>query len=479
MRRNQPGIGNRQWRGLNNLLRHEWFGRVWMVQEVVVAKKVHAVYGGAYMDWNEFSDAMSALQSVEMSAVVWSAGETSTIGQTGAPLAISYTSVMTNLRLNYHFGGTITLRDCLLGCVTFDSSDPLDKIFSVQGIVTEKIDERLKVDYNRSVEDLYTDTAEILVDQDYINTVMPLAGIGHQRRFNKLPSWVVDWSSVAEIVQLSGREKEPIYRASGLSTASIHSAGDRGRITIRGFQIDAISKLGPSLLHDSKASEKPSEHVDTIRQIFDFYSEAEELCKSATADNDDNNARDNAFARTIIGDRIFADSKRTAVDPDALATWSRAFHVMTQVVKTVAFDLILEAGNPWTERSDNERFLMNFRIATALAPLGLTQDDFTTYLQRIYKLLPSMGAVCANRMFVRTKRGTMALIPQLARVDDIVFIPLGAQTPFIIRKRAEERDVNTGKMREVYELVGECYVHGVMNGEMMSELVRAEDLLFA
>jgi len=60
-----------RWRGLNKLLRHEWFGRVWMVQEIVVASKIHAIYGGAYLDWDMFSNTMHALSSIEMTSVVW------------------------------------------------------------------------------------------------------------------------------------------------------------------------------------------------------------------------------------------------------------------------------------------------------------------------------------------------------------------------------------------------------------------------
>jgi hypothetical protein len=41
-----------QWLCLKKLLRHGWFGRVWMIQEVVLASKVHVVYGGNYIDLN-------------------------------------------------------------------------------------------------------------------------------------------------------------------------------------------------------------------------------------------------------------------------------------------------------------------------------------------------------------------------------------------------------------------------------------------
>jgi hypothetical protein len=61
-------------------------------------------------------------------------------------------------------------------------------------------------------------------------------------------------------------------------------------------------------------------------------------------------------------------------------------------------------------------------------------------------------------------------------VEDIVVLPLGAETPFIFHPisttskvgksgelpRASKTDSSS---RMAYELVGDCYIHGLMNGE--------------
>lgn len=51
----------------------------------------------------------------------------------------------------------------------------------------------------------------------------------------------------------------------------------------------------------------------------------------------------------------------------------------------------------------------------------------------------------------------MALVPPLTNVGDEVCIVGGAAKPVLLRVKDEER----GK----HVLVGDCYVHGVMNGE--------------
>ena len=64
-------------------------------------------------------------------------------------------------------------------------------------------------------------------------------------------------------------------------------------------------------------------------------------------------------------------------------------------------------------------------------------------------------------MFV-TSRGYIDLAPWNAREGDIVSVLFGGCTPFILR------EIAPGK--EVYNLVGEAYVYGIMGGELFSDV---------
>lgn len=52
----------------------------------------------------------------------------------------------------------------------------------------------------------------------------------------------------------------------------------------------------------------------------------------------------------------------------------------------------------------------------------------------------------------------MGMCPDTAQVGDLVCVLFGAQIPFVLRKREPEG----------YIVVGECYVHGIMDGEAMT-----------
>ncbi len=57
---------------------------------------------------------------------------------------------------------------------------------------------------------------------------------------------------------------------------------------------------------------------------------------------------------------------------------------------------------------------------------------------------------------------------------DIVFVFDGAQTPFLLRKVgvcvSEDPD-SEGRRKQLslFQVVGECYLHGFMDGEVMAE----------
>jgi hypothetical protein len=65
-----------------------------------------------------------------------------------------------------------------------------------------------------------------------------------------------------------------------------------------------------------------------------------------------------------------------------------------------------------------------------------------------------------------TKRNGFALVPQFAQKGDVACVFLGMATPFILRPAAKQNGA------KYYHLVGEAYMHGRMQGELIDELDR-------
>ena len=64
-----------------------------------------------------------------------------------------------------------------------------------------------------------------------------------------------------------------------------------------------------------------------------------------------------------------------------------------------------------------------------------------------------------QRHFCSTKKGCTGLVPNASLQGDLVALFLGAAVPFVIRPIGVE----------LFVLVGECYIHGIMNGEALQE----------
>lgn len=58
----------------------------------------------------------------------------------------------------------------------------------------------------------------------------------------------------------------------------------------------------------------------------------------------------------------------------------------------------------------------------------------------------------------RTRTGRLAVVPAASRLEDAVALCKGESVPLVLRYHAEG-----------FQLIGECYVHGVMNGEAFIE----------
>ncbi|KAI9691963.1 MAG: hypothetical protein M1820_009671 [Bogoriella megaspora] len=64
--------------------------------------------------------------------------------------------------------------------------------------------------------------------------------------------------------------------------------------------------------------------------------------------------------------------------------------------------------------------------------------------------------VLAWRRLVTTMKGYLGLVPGSTQQGDVIAVLMGCDTPLVLRKSGS-----------AYEVVGECYVHGIMHGEVL------------
>ena len=79
-------------------------------------------------------------------------------------------------------------------CVFSESkvSDPKDKIYALLGLATDKVG--IEPDYNKSVEEVYIDTAKKIITSSGNLDLLNASGIFTEGTGHDLPSWVPDWT---------------------------------------------------------------------------------------------------------------------------------------------------------------------------------------------------------------------------------------------------------------------------------------------
>ncbi|KAL8763478.1 MAG: hypothetical protein Q9194_007331 [Teloschistes cf. exilis] len=68
-----------------------------------------------------------------------------------------------------------------------------------------------------------------------------------------------------------------------------------------------------------------------------------------------------------------------------------------------------------------------------------------------------------RRLFMASKNDLLGLGPSAMQQADLCCILFGSDVPFVIRRSSSQ-----------YKLVGECYIHGVMRGEIVEEMLKGQ-----
>ena len=311
--------------------------------------------------------------------------------------------------------------------------NPRDKVYALLGICRDVRMGDITINYSFSVARVYCEAAKFIFRKE---RSLKLLSACQSYGFNvELPSWVPDWSMDARFRRMrsiidweAGEEEEDMRRtfnAAGSRSPLVNISDDMRTMTIQGLVCATISFLGTELGNDAEFVENP----ESLERLFSLFHTWWSLAKECTTEvTTQDERRIDAFWRTIITDM---GSSRRRATPEQEGNQFRFWMSKTNHSAFEARDLIIPDGrHEWFE------FTASFQQATA------------------------------NRRFFITREGHMGLGPRNIEPGDVVCIPLGAQVPFVLRA------VNDG-----YVLLGECYCHGIMEGEALRQADGREAVL--
>lgn len=402
------------WASVEAFFSLPWFRRVWIIQEVVVAHNVEIVCGKWTIEWSTLHEAMQVVDR-QLQLDDYDTTQLRSSWQPFISLAEQREWEARDHRwalvmLLEHFRNT-------------ESTLCRDRLFALLGLACDGDELEFEPDYESSFGHVLLRYAHGFVRQGRGMQMLYRAGL--DRKSDRFPSWIPNWtvpraSSLHDMIQ-SGYE----FLASGPQEPVITVATDSDALMVRGYIVDVIESISAS-----------SNDEDNLSQYLD---EVDTMVETAVLTPLRESREDLKWQVPIAG----ALYGKTA--PFGDVDMKSSYRVLRKAVKTK-----LEAKKKRTRKA----------ASWQSRPIAAGQRTSSHFPDQCGAYLAALHGTVHGWRFVITGHGFVGTVPKSAEADDVVAILKGGHVPFILR----ESSTRPGAFR----LVGECYIHGMMNGEALS-----------
>jgi hypothetical protein len=419
------------WRAMrDDLFLSPWWNRMWVIQEVAVAQRVFMLRGKHAFSWALLERAALAAQVFQCHAFFSNTPEEKARRGPYLPNARAKANYRWRLSMPLDAPGVklsaleLPILELMVNNISCEASDHRDMIYSLLGLATDLRSSPVASDdltfacrYDRPTEEVYTDFVKVHIRTHNCLDILSFSKNDPPKRHQSLASWVPDWSnlrdsSTHELVPLRPNADDLdryVYHASG-DTQPVFDFLPGNMLRVSGVRVDTVIKCGDAIVDP--------DDDDAFMQIY-F-----------------------SWMALVLGGSQAEDAQERYVSGEG-TKWA-AFH------RTITADHNLEGRRV----SATERFDYVF------SPFRSSVDDEESRTLR-NKAYRTVNLRCRRRSFVVSTTGYFALAPQDVRVGDVIFVLLGCNVPLILRLVGES-----------WILVGDAFVMGIMDGEI---IVRLED----
>jgi hypothetical protein len=495
-----------RWRGYILFYeQHRWFHRCWVLQEVALARKIEVFCGSTSLDFQDIADLSRLLNSLGSNVVPpnWRpegmhtdiiAGHkahkaaamrdacqvTALKGENGPRLV---TGAETPLQLYLSF--------CLFALSAasgHQATDPRDKVYACLGIAAKFLppDEEviLVPDYCSSTVEVYRKTTSYLIQNLPYLAVLSFVNDRSLRILSALPSWVPDFSTDSVFTTYVSRYEVYPHNAcpSGKSTYPRSIVGST--LSLYGGYFDTVTTVVETMVNYRIDSGKLSGKCAIIYRL-EIFSQLLGFLADMKRQYSNGQGRLEALSRTLLLNQI--DREHPPLDVGQLFrawllsdlaigecfSWHRdAARLPLERCMKILQDLE-EVQDMTLPSQENIRLSAQLKYTSNItilerAPSGFSPEDMpppdeedvmdsVKDKDKLYDRGLDKGLFSGQRLYM-TSRGLIGLGPPSMRSGDHVCFICDSTVPFILRPEVDARH---------YCLIGETYVHGFMNGEVL------------
>jgi hypothetical protein len=455
------------WTACNKLFKRPYWSRLWIFQEVVLARRCFLMCGTHLCLWNWAATTALALGAMPhkpefLGTTIWLAA-TSGVGWTCM-------NKITTAQLNCQQNGRapVPLFAAFLYMTHgLFASDARDHVYAILGIS----DVGLVVDYTKSVNTVYTDAALLCMKESMIVSILHTAGIGaiwDQNDNSLLPSWVPDWHAAS---------KQEYYDSAAFPSFEHFNAGGQGC-----EHLLAISEPNMTLCCTGIATDLPLRICPAyrFREEIQDHQILTDLCTlTAHRGYPTGVPRLQVMIRVLLGD--IQQAERMVPGSFLFQDIAAGFfyHVSMQYAasKVNGGDITeREAVSHFRDLIDSpedmayDKFLLDQLLKSPGYPHSPRWESLNELMDRgketRAKYLQQSIKPFKNRRIFYTAKGYMGTGPIGMRETDTIWVLRGCNVPVVLRKVSSR-----------WRLVGTCFILGIMDGEVMGAVDRGDKTL--
>ncbi|KAI1109288.1 heterokaryon incompatibility protein-domain-containing protein [Nemania sp. NC0429] len=477
----------KSWSDLLDLIRCSWFSRRWVIQELALAREATVHLGAKYVPWQDFADAIGQSHDMNVYRNYENFHELEPLG--AKVLVDAVTNVFRKNADGTVFEPVSSLETLVSNLAFFESSDPRDSIFALLNIARESAlptqDNRVgppKPDYEKNLLEVYTDLLEWVVCSTASLDIMcrqwatpertAPAGRKNATSLVTLPSWIqtIDTSTWgARDQRFNGRLNGDSLVGKAERRRYIPQVKFGERRMIEGGSISRVNS--PSGTINPQASLTASPTMAT-------FPNGNRASPSTTASHI--NLSHRLYVKGVMIGSIGWTSDpivRGVIPRACLIKGGWKFDGAPKVIvpdklwRTMVADRDAEGNNtpPWYHRAALHSMTLVDNNGNLPTQELLMSDDIKggNRPQIVTEFLKRVQGVVWNRRFLEGIWGTsngsseplFGIGPPRAELGDMICILFGCSVPCILRSCGAEN--NQG----CYELIGEAYIYGRMDGE--------------
>ena len=457
-------------KALNDLFWRPWWTRVWVVQELSVADQNAAkvTCGNVTLPWLYFLASAYAIEKYwgMLNETLWLKFPDDALDGFNNGIRMAQCRHVQKSQPRHHLLELLHQhRDC-------KATDPRDYVYGLLGLSGDAPEIGVMPNYSHSVQDIYKDLAvKHICTTKSLDIICACRG---ERNLANLPSWVPDWSSDQVIPGICINEKYcsgdastnwppsqiEKYKASNMSYANVSFSPSADELTTKAFSFGKIAVLSPiddGLLHEnvktfgrSGPSGKSDSGSETFDQWLNLILDDENYLKLERKYGD--HVLD-AFSRCLVANRNNKLMKPPAQEDEQYSDQDMD-------------DDDLESIDSSDEEMDDDE------MYNGLASEGGSDDDLSQVFSPMRILSMSVREFESCILISWGKRlalldtGFLGIVPGHCEIGDFAYVLPGCTLPVVLRNKGKTEPWPSLDQRK-HSLIGECYFHGVCEGELM------------